>query len=161
MTTATRKLTIMDLPEDIVKYEIMSYLVPIKHHLPPLKYPVNDTWNKELDHAPEHLTSEEMLYILYINELNTKELTKFCKENKIKQSRNGVTNQYCKRMNILEHLFKRKLHLADRLVTTFTKQKPRRDVYGVYPFMRKQTEHDGNAYGLSLYFPKQSCPERY
>lgn len=70
---------------------------------------------------PPHLNLYEVLFIQYINEMNTKELIKYCDDNCIKKSRNGVNNQYVKRYNIIQKYLDRKLTRDDELVITFTR----------------------------------------
>ena len=70
---------------------------------------------------PPHLNLFDVIYFQYINRLNTKELVKFCKDNKIKQSNHGNTNQYIKRANIIRKYLGRELKIEDELVITFTR----------------------------------------
>ena len=57
---------------------------------------------------PPELTIEEAQFIIYINKLKTKELKTICKENKIKQSKDGTTNKFIVRMNIVEWVLSKK-----------------------------------------------------
>lgn len=70
---------------------------------------------------PPHLNLYEVLFIQYINNMNTKELIKYCNDNGIKKSKNGVVNQYVKRLNIIEKYLNRKLTHEDTLVIRFTR----------------------------------------
>jgi len=73
------------------------------------------------ENPPPHLNIYEVLYFQYINKMNTKELIQFCNDNGIKKSRGSVTNQYVKRINIIEKYLGRELTLNDELVITFTR----------------------------------------
>ena len=101
-------MTINNLPDDIINYEIKEYISPASS-------------------TPKHLTLEEILYILWANECKTTDLVVYCRENGIKQSGGAVTggggysNQYIKRLNILTHLFKRTLSAADKCCVYFTR----------------------------------------
>ena len=70
---------------------------------------------------PPHLNLYEVLYFQYINNMNTKQLTKYCDDNCIKKSKKGVVNQYVKRLNIIQIYLDRKLTRDDELVITSTK----------------------------------------
>jgi hypothetical protein len=70
---------------------------------------------------PPHLNLYEVLFIQYINKMNTKELIKYCNDNGIKKSQYSVNNQYVKRCNIIEKYLDRKLTRDDELVITFTR----------------------------------------
>ena len=70
---------------------------------------------------PHHINLFDVIYFQYINRLNTKELIKICNDTKICKSRNGVNNQYVKRINIIEKYLGRKITREEELVINFTR----------------------------------------
>jgi len=74
--------------------------------------------------VPETLNIFDVSYFQYVNKMNTKELVVYCKDNKIKQSRYQVTNQYVKRLNIIEKYLGRILNRDEEKCVVFTRGHP-------------------------------------
>ena len=124
-TQKTKKMpTYLDrLPEDLIQI-IISHLYPFRLkrfcrwecglHVPVvLKFC-----------PPISLNIYDVLYFQYINKMKTKELVVICKDNKIKQSRERVTNQYVKRLNIIEKYLGRILNKEEKECVVFTRGGP-------------------------------------
>ena len=47
------------------------------------------------------ITEEQLNYINYIDSLTNKQLTEICRKEQVRQSNNGITNKFVKKLNIL------------------------------------------------------------
>ena len=90
---------INQLPDDML-FTIKSFLAP---------------------NAPSTLKIDEIAFIQRLNKWDTKQLNQYCKDNNIKKSSGGITNQYIKRKNIIESYMGRKISKDEDHVIVFTK----------------------------------------
>ena len=67
-----------------------------------------ELWDKIYD-IKEAIEAEYKGWFKMVNKMSNKQLSDYCKENKIKQSRKGHRTKYAKQQNIVEYHLKRKI----------------------------------------------------